>query len=291
MSKKEKIPVHRMDDWLARVYLKSFGAVKPFGPSYEISAPHRHDFYYCVLLDEGEMELEVDFQKIGLGNNSLFLSYPGQVHRIISANLKRGWFLAFDPAIIDEQLRNILDQCLSEVMIIPMDKERSAELSAFIGHLDSVYHDPDERFRKQVVQSVVTAFIYRVASAYLSKEQMELTTHPARNVEITKAFRLILRQNFRSMKRPSEFAAKMNITVSHLNDTVKSVTGFPVTYFIQQEAMREAQRLLRYADLSVKEVAQSLGFDDAQYFSRLFRKVLGVSPTEFRITGEDADIY
>lgn len=279
-----------MEDWFARVYLKSFGSVKPFGPSYEISEAHRHDFYYCVLLNEGEMDLEVDFKHIRLGNHTIFFSYPGQVHRIISARLKQGWFLAFDPLIIDEQLKNILDQCLSEVMIISLAAERSAELSAFIGHLDTVYHNPNERFRQTIVHSIVTAFVYQVASAYLTNEQLELNKHPARHVEITKLFKQILRQNFRLMKRPSEFADRMNITVSHLNDTVRSVTGFAVTYFIQQEAMREAQRLLRYSELSVKEVAQSIGFDDAQYFSRLFRKVIGVAPGAYR-KNEDTNYF
>jgi AraC family transcriptional activator of pobA len=281
MSKKERIPVHRMDDWLAGVYLKSFGSVKTFG-NYEISEAHRHDFYYCILLAEGNMDLEVDFKEIKLNNYSLFLSYPGQVHRIISANLKKGWFLAFDPSIIDEQLKNILDQCLSEVILIQLAAEKATKLSAFIGHLDLVYHDPAERFRLTIIHSIVTAFIYQVASGYLFKERLELDKHPARHIEITKIFKQILRQNFKSMKRPSAFAGRMNMTVSHLNDTVRSVTGFPVTYFIQQESMREAQRLLRYSDLSVKEVAQSIGFDDAQYFSRIFSKVTGFAPGAFR---------
>jgi AraC family transcriptional activator of pobA len=76
MNKKEKIPVHRMDDWFSGVYIKPFGAEKSTGQAYEISRPHRHDFYYCVLVDKGKMELEVDFEKIQLTDQSLFLSYP-----------------------------------------------------------------------------------------------------------------------------------------------------------------------------------------------------------------------
>ena len=96
----------------------------------------------------------------------------------------------------------------------------------------------------------------------------------------------MLRRNFKSMKRPSEFAANMNIMVSYLNDTVRSVTGFPVTYYIQQELMREAQRLLYHSDLAIKEIADTLGFDDAQYFNRLFSKVIGVPPGAFRKKAE-----
>jgi AraC family transcriptional activator of pobA len=46
--------------------------------------------------------------------------------------------------------------------------------------------------------------------------------------------------------------------------------------------MLEAQRLLSYSSLSVKEIADALGFEDESYFNRLFSKVVGVSPGAFR---------
>lgn len=286
MSKKEKIPVHRMDDWFSGVYIKPFSAEKSYGQGYEISEPHRHDFYYCVLVDKGKIELEVDFEKVQLTDQTLFLSYPGQIHRIISAQMERGWFLAFDPSMLDEQLKSILDQCLSEVIHVPLSPEQSMNFSSFVNHLYVVYDNRTHMFRQAITQSMVTAFIYQVTSAYLSMEQFSLIRHPARSIEITKNFKQVLRRNFKSIKKPSAYAAKMNITVSYLNDTVRAVTGFPVTYYIQQELMREAQRLLYYSTLSVKEIAGTLGFEDAQYFNRLFSKVIGISPGAFRKKGE-----
>ncbi|MCF0057173.1 AraC family transcriptional regulator [Dyadobacter sp. CY356] len=282
MSRKEKIRVHSMDDWFSGVYIKPFGTEKFSVPAYEISEPHRHDFYYCVLLDKGSMELEVDFEKIRLTEQSLFLSYPGQIHRIISAQMERGWFLAFDPSMVDKQLKDILDQCLSEIILVPLSSTQSMNHFSFISHLYTVYSDPAQMFSQKIIHSMVTAFVYQIASAYLSIERSDLFRHSVRSIEITKTFKQILRRNFKTMKRPSEFAAKMSITSSHLNDTVRAVTGFPVTYYIQQELMREAQRLLFYSDLSVKEIADSLGFEDAQYFSRLFSKVVKMSPGAFR---------
>jgi AraC family transcriptional regulator, transcriptional activator of pobA len=120
----------------------------------------------------------------------------------------------------------------------------------------------------------------------LAIEKFNLIKHPTRSVEITKKFMQILRHNYKSLKKPSEYATKMNITASYLNDTIKSVTGFPVTYFIQQELMREAQRLLYNSDISVKEVAYTLGYEDDKYFNRLFSKIIGVSPGVFRKKGE-----
>ena len=286
MRKKEKIPVHSMDDWFSGVYIKPFGTETPSGHAYEISQPHRHDFYYCVLSEKGEMELEVDFEKVVLTDQTLFLSYPGQIHQINSARMEKGWFLAFDPSILDDQLKNILDECLSQVILVPLSNEQTTAFYSFINHLFAVYTNKEQLFRQTITQSIVTALVYQLASAYLSAEQLSLVKNSARSIEITKTFKQILRRNFKSMKRPSAFAAKMNISVSHLNDTVRSVTGFPVTYYIQQELMKEAQRLLRYSALTVKEIADILGFEDSQYFNRLFSKIIGISPGAFRKKSE-----
>lgn len=275
-----------MDDWFSGVYIKPFGTDTPSGHTYEISRPHRHDFYYCILLDKGEMELQVDFEKVLLTDHTLFLSYPGQIHQINSALMEKGWFVAFNPATLDEQLKNILDQCLSQIILVPLSLQQTISFSSLINHLYAVYTNQEQLFRQTITQSMVTALVYQLASAYLSAEQFNLKQYSARSIEITKTFKQILRRNFKSMKRPSAFAARMNISVSHLNDTVRYVTGFPVTYYIQQELMREAQRLLRYSDLTVKEIADSLGFEDSQYFNRLFSKVTGISPGAFRKNSE-----
>lgn len=70
--------------------------------------------------------------------------------------------------------------------------------------------------------------------------------------------------------------------MSYLNDTVKAVTGFSLSYFIQQEILAEAQRLLFYTELSIKEIADRLGYEDPKYFIRFFGKGKGESPSLFR---------
>lgn len=225
MRKQQKIPVHRMEERFSGVYVAPLALEKSSTPGYEISQPHRHDFYYCVLLERGKMQLEVDFQQVQISDQSLFLSYPGQIHQINAARMERGWFLAFDPSMLDEQLKTILDQCLSEVILVPVSPEKSADLSSLIHQLYKIYDDQSQLFRQTITQSMVTALVYQIASAYLSIERFNLIRHSTRSIEITKRFKQLLRHHFKSMKKPSEYAAKMNITSSYLNDIVRSVTG------------------------------------------------------------------
>jgi len=271
-----------MDDWVNGIYMKPFGAGVPMPHNYEASVPHRHDFYYCVLADHGELVLEVDFEKIHLSDYQVFFSYPGQIHSIKSANLNRGWFLAFDPAILNKHIKGIIDQRLPEVIVLGLNEQISTHLYSLLSHLYTLYKEPSQMFTKETTTSLIIAFMYELASHNLLTEQRNHGKHSARNIEITKEFKQLVREKFRTLRRPAQYADQMNLTATHINDSVKSVTGFSVTYYIQQEIIREAKRLLSYSELSVKEIAEELGFDDDKYFNRLFTKLVGTSPGAFR---------
>lgn len=79
-------------------------------------------------------------------------------------------------------------------------------------------------------------------------------------------------------------AASVNLSKFHLVKRYKELTGTtPINRFLQLKIER-ACHLLDSTNISIKEVAYAVGYDDAYYFSRLFRKQLGVSPTHYRLT-------
>jgi len=79
-------------------------------------------------------------------------------------------------------------------------------------------------------------------------------------------------------------AATANTSQSHFFALFKRQTGMPpICYFIRLR-MRRACELLQDESIHVKEVAASLGYDDPFYFSRLFKSVNRVAPSEYRMT-------
>jgi AraC-like DNA-binding protein len=78
-------------------------------------------------------------------------------------------------------------------------------------------------------------------------------------------------------------AAQANISASHFFALFKRRIGCaPIDYFIRLR-MQHACRLLDETVLSVKEVAATLGYDDPFYFSRIFKSVNHVAPSEYRL--------
>ncbi len=92
----------------------------------------------------------------------------------------------------------------------------------------------------------------------------------------------MVRQNYKTLKSPSEYAEKLNISRGYLTEAVREVTGKPAQHWIHQEILIEAKRLLAFTHLTIKQIAYELGYDDHTYFSRLFSKLEDESPSEFR---------
>lgn len=74
----------------------------------------------------------------------------------------------------------------------------------------------------------------------------------------------------------------LSLSPIQLNKMVKMITGKNASDLIISRIMLEAKRLIAYTELSNKEIAFKLNYEDPSYFSRMFRKKMGVSPSAFR---------
>lgn len=88
-----------------------------------------------------------------------------------------------------------------------------------------------------------------------------------------------------------ELAEVSGLSRAHFSRVFAESEGLPPAEFVLQQRMQRAAKLLtKTAFLPVKEVAIMSGFDDANYFSKAFRRVYGINPTEFRTTGMYASL-
>lgn len=79
-----------------------------------------------------------------------------------------------------------------------------------------------------------------------------------------------------------DLAAVAKMSKYHFSNRYKALTGYsPIKHFLNMK-MEHACYLLDASELSVGEIARSLGYDDPLYFSRLFRKIIGISPRGYR---------
>lgn len=122
------------------------------------------------------------------------------------------------------------------------------------------------------------AVVYRLREA---KENGYLTNNN-RTLHYFQLFTKLIRIKMIDHKPITYYAGEMNITTVHLNRICQSVTGKSALQIVHSHLITEAKNYLLHKDYSISEVAYFLNFQDPAHFSRVFKKVVGVPPGEFK---------
>jgi AraC-like DNA-binding protein len=77
------------------------------------------------------------------------------------------------------------------------------------------------------------------------------------------------------------FSKNIGVSTSQLYRKIKSITGYSPNEFIRTYRLKKAARMIRETNLNVSEIAYKVGFNDALYFSKCFKKQFGTSPSTF----------
>ncbi|WP_342644592.1 AraC family transcriptional regulator [Mucilaginibacter sp. CSA2-8R] len=277
------IPVHILKERTDQgVILKRFESSVRYNEHIKHQEAHRDDHYIFFLLEKGSASLMIDFETMHLPGGSIYYVLPSQVHQPLHSNVADGWFIAVDTALIHAQCRKVFEGNLLLQQPVCPDVAQVKQLNELLLLLQfKCEEEKNGTLGTLAWHSLLTSFLATVAGHY--ERCLGLEIKSSRATQITAQFRTLLTAEIRTLKSPAAFAERLNVSEAYLSEALKKATGFTALYWIQQEVMMEAKRLLYYSPLTVKEIAHQLGYTDHSYFSRLFRKVAGVPANEFRV--------
>lgn len=280
MAKKaQDIPVNVLPNGTSRGIMMLRKYFDGFPDNEQVSRPHRDDGYTFILQENGITNIEIDFQIYSIQAPAIIYLHPSQVHRLIAfekAELST-WIIA------EENLHPKYLRMLNELMpasALALSNETLAIFLQVASLSHNLYTKPDENLYRSTLIESINSLAALTGSLY--QAQSSLTENRTRFNIVARAFRKELDLRYKTVKRPALYADFLNISVSYLNECVKTATGQSLSNNIQQRVMLEAKRLLYHSDKSVKEIAIELGYDDYSYFIRLFVKVTGSKPLYFR---------
>ncbi|KAB2709936.1 AraC family transcriptional activator of pobA [Ochrobactrum intermedium] len=179
----------------------------------------------------------------------------------------------------------VMTEWLTQPQIISMKDAGEDNLGLLSSLLSQVQDECHARktYKNSMLESLVqVAFIYILRHAYSSnpaKRQESRVYMPAR---LERLLELIDRY-YRDHKPVSFYAKLLGVSPTHLNRTVKQLTGGTTQDLVANKLMDTAKRDLIAMPSSVQHIAYSLGFSDPAYFSRFFLKMTGETPRAFRL--------
>jgi AraC family transcriptional activator of pobA len=283
----KNIPVHNIDDFLSVREQNDFYVntlEEHVNKHHFIFTPHKHDFYLCVLFTQGKGSHTIDFTDYKIKAGSIFFLRPGQIHNWELSDDARGFVFFHSKSFyeLNYNKRPLSDfQFFGSIYNSPVVYASPTELKKNIllfQELSKEYKN-SLAFRRGKCISLIDLIYIDAARQYTPGD--EKVNNNNNYLEKCVKLEAMVDIHFREIKSPSVYADKMNVGRKHLNRISMEVMNKTVSEMIADRVILEAKRMLVHSQLSVSQVAENLGYYDASYFNRFFKKHAGLTPLEF----------
>ncbi|MEM8898333.1 MAG: helix-turn-helix domain-containing protein [Bacteroidota bacterium] len=232
----------------------------------------------------GETLLEVDTIPISLRDSSiLFLTPDQKVHLKQAGDLQiirfnREFYCIVDH---DEEVScvGVLFFNSNWDLSIKLDHENHEKLNLLL----SVFWDElatHDKVQGEMLRMLLTRFI--IICTRLHKAQHAMVDQGSeKEWDLIRNFHLQLERNFKKLHQVQDYADLLNRSPKTLTNIFKKYHVHPPLKIIHERLILEAKRLLIYTDMSIKEVAYELGFEEVSHFNRIFKKIVELAPSLF----------
>ena len=244
--------------------------------------PHHHEFEELIIGTAGTLEHFIDFRSETIEAPFVGFVTKGKVHRV-RPGVKDGQcditVIRFRNEFIPETIFQLYSLFHDRAQI-PMRAGRCfARLTTLADMITEELQQttPDLSVVRQLLGTLFTL----IRSEHRAQHP-EGTGLPSGHDETFRNFLRVLEENFRQPHDVDFYASQLFMSARNLNLITQSILQQSVSRIIETRKLIEAKNLLITTDKQVSEIGFELGYEEKAYFTRVFKKNTGQTPTEFR---------
>jgi len=281
----QQVPVYSLepDEVTGNKYFRVYNYEGSLPGQSDLLVPHRKDHYLLVFVRRAGSRQWIDMTPYILKDNTIYFTGPNQI--IVKEEFKQLWStgIAFTSEFLSLQENAAL--CKLPLIQNPQNGHelllREADINFvedMLAKINVEYQHPSE-WQQRMLAAYLTVLL-----TYLSRLYTEQFKDNKTSVDklLLKKFQAKINECFRELREVGDYASLLHISAGHLSEVVKTQSGKPAIKHIHERLVLEARRLLFHTNNSLKEIAFDLGFSDASYFNRFFKRETGVTPAEYR---------
>ncbi|EJG02194.1 helix-turn-helix domain-containing protein [Flavobacterium sp. F52] len=244
--------------------------------------------YQILLLREGS-SYEIDFRKFQSAAYSILFLTPYQHvawHENTPQKMMRlqfhGDFYCIEYHKKEVACNGLLFNNIYLHPYVEMSHAAFTEIEEISNKISSELKGMNSDFSESVIKAYLQVIL--ALSSKEKKQQISSQSQGTSRMDEGLNFQQLLEENFLAERSVQFYAEKLNLTAENFSKKIKSHLGKPPSGFIYDRIVLESKKLLHLTHMSIKEISADLHFQDEHYFSRFFKKHVGISPSDYRNT-------
>jgi len=243
-------------------------------------APHAHrGLFQVMFLMEGHVDAQVDTMAWACGAPTVIALHPSVVHAFTFSEDARGYVLTMDQNVVAavDLFAPLFER--PQAMRLHEAPDLRERLAALLQQLSIESDGP--RYGKALMlewlaRSVLLLLVRLDTERRLADQAGQL------ELELFSRFRALVEHHYREQWQVGDYAADLQVPAARLNRLCLKLAGKSAFQMTQDRLMLEACRKLIYEATSIASIGHELGLQDPAYFSRLFKRQMGMTPKQFR---------
>lgn len=261
------------------------------GVHYTIDTPLQLNLYAVTCKQGCSGTVRYGWRSYDYSTGCMNFFAPGQIHRFDGegdAIGSEGWMLLFHPDFLcryalaeDIKRYHFFSYAVNEALHLSDGEKQRME--RIFRDIASECSDSSESVTHDIIVSQIALLLNYAERYYQRQFQTRTGAEQDRLLQIEEVFRANLQTDMPRLITPQILADNLNMTTHYLSDWLQRAIGQNTQQYIHSLVVERAKHILcSRPQLSVKEVAYSLGFEYPQYFTRLFKAKTGQTPVEYR---------
>lgn len=252
----------------------------------KVDEPHRHNYYTVLIIVKAKGQHKIDFNTYELANQQIFFVGPGQVHQVMESEKSYGYAMTFSNQFLVEnsiplsfiESLNLFQNYGQNPPLFP-NKKQFDTIARFSNDIYCLFNS-DATMKSLSIGSYLKLLLIECNNlCAINPIESDVDTS---GENLIRSFKSSVDQHYKKEHSTTFYANELYITPDHLNRTFKARIGKTAKEYIQARIITEAKRLLYFTDLSNKEIAYELGFNEPANFSAFFKKHTDLSPSKFK---------
>ena len=240
--------------------------------------------FFYILVETGTAEFVIDCHSYIIGKGDMLLVAPRMSVKLMKKSSDFGTCglcmepFFFDSLSIGNYVYKRLYNSSHTTYVLRLEDSDTVHIHKT---LDLMSHYLTSDHPAEMAGSLVNFLLLQITEIFHSQN-----VHPAGRVKHSDAlfrlFRKLLAENYRKEHELQFYADSLHISQTYLSRVIRQISGKTVNNYIAEALYTDARRLLVFTDLTVKEIAEQLGFSDQSSFGKFFKKKSETSPANFR---------